>query len=320
MSFENIPSISFVIPCYRSENTLPAVVDELISQVTNLGFDNYEIILVNDCSPDHVWQTILTLSENNPRIHGICLAKNFGQHAALMAGFARTTGSVVVSMDDDGQAPVDELNLLLEKIADGYDVVYAYYEEIKQTPFRRFGTFMAKKMDEFMLDAPKDIRTTSFFAVKRFVVEEMVKYHNPYTYLSGLVLRTTRNIACVKTHHRKRVEGSSGYNFVKLLSLWLNGLTAFSVKPLRVGTVLGTIISIIGFICSIVIVIRKIVNPTLLVGWASTISVILFIGGLLLLMLGLIGEYVGRIYICMNDAPQYVIRETTPSLKPDQSL
>ena len=222
--------VSFVIPCYRSEHTVCDVVDELLNKIHKLNIKKYELILVNDSSPDNVWTTIKGLCSQNERIKGISLARNFGQHAALLAGYSFVEGDIVVSLDDDGQAPIDELDLLLNKLDEGYDAVYAYYDEIKQTEFRKFGTWMASKMGQIMIGFPKDFKGSSFYVVRRFVVDEMIKYNNPYPYLGGLVFRTTHNITCVKTHQRKRTYGTSGYSFKSLLKLWLNGFTAFSVK------------------------------------------------------------------------------------------
>lgn len=300
---------SYVIPCYRSEKTIKAVVDELIEQNKTEHIDDYEIILVNDCSPDNVWSVIAEMALNNPDIKAVNLAKNFGQHAALLAGYARVTGDYVVSLDDDGQAPIDELGKLIAKIEQDYDVVYAYYEEIKQKKYRKMGTSVATKMSIKMLGAPEDFKGSSFYIAKRFVINEMIKYNNPYPYLLGLVLRVTKKIGYVETKHRARLEGRSGYSFKSLVSLWMNGFTAFSVKPLEISTMIGFFTALLGFIFGLVTVIRKIVNPDIIAGWSSVISILLLVGGMVLLVLGMIGEYVGRIYICINEAPQYVVRE-----------
>lgn len=302
-------NISFVIPCYRSERTIEAVVEELTRELAAHNETDYEIILVNDHSPDGVWNTIKAMSRRNPHVRGISLARNFGQHSALLAGYAHTSGKYVFSLDDDGQAPVDEMYLLLDKIEEGYDVVYAYYSETKQNAFRRFGSWTAQKMDEIMINQPKGFKGSSFYVARRFVIEEMVKYRNPYPYLAGLVFRTTLNVANVETHHRSRVEGTSGYSFGKLLALWINGFTAFSVKPLEAGTILGVLFALFGGITAIVTIIRRILDPGVIMGWTSIIALQLVIGGVIMIMLGLIGEYIGRIYISINNSPQYVIRD-----------
>lgn len=302
---------SFVIPCYRSEHTIRLVVGELISEIEKEGLEDYEIILVNDCSPDGVWQVIKQLAKEYPFVQGLSLARNFGQHAALMAGYARTKGNIVVSLDDDGQAPIDELYKLLDELERDKDVVYAYYREIKQNWFRRLGSATAAAMCRILLGAPKDLKGSSFYAARRFVIDEILRYDNAYPYVIGLVLRVTRKIGCVETEHRERAEGTSGYNFRKLFSLWLNGFTAFSVKPLEVGAWIGFLFAAAGFLGTIVTVVRKLCHPEIAAGWSSTISILLLIGGAVMLMLGLIGEYIGRIYICINKAPQYVVREDT---------
>lgn len=310
-----MPKFSFVIPCYRSENTITTVVEEIKSEMAaKRPGDSYEIVLVNDCSPDGVWGVIEKLAETENNVIGINLAKNFGQHSALMAGYGKCSGEYVVSLDDDGQAPLDSLNDLIAKMEEGYDVVYAYYHEIKQNLFRRFGSWMAGLMGKFMLDPPKDMKGSSFYVARGFVIREMCNYKNAFPYLVGLVLRTTRKIAWVETNHRSHLQGTSGYSFVRLLGLWLNGFTAFSVKPLRLSTFLGFFFAFLGFAFTILVVVRRLLGLTTVDGWSTIIALILIIGGLILMMLGLIGEYIGRIYICINDSPQYVIKEIAGSL------
>lgn len=310
-----MPKFSFVIPCYRSENTITTVVEEIKSEMdAKRPGDSYEIVLVNDCSPDGVWNVIEKLAETENNVIGINLAKNFGQHSALMVGYGKCSGEFVVSLDDDGQAPLDSLNDLITKLEEGFDVVYAYYRTVKQNLFRRFGSWMAGLMGKFMLEPPKDFVGSSFYIARSFVIREMCNYKNSYPYLVGLVLRTTRKIGYVATNHRSRLEGTSGYSFVRLLGLWLNGFTAFSVKPLRASTFLGFFFAIVGFIYAIVIVVQKCLGVIGVAGWSSIIALMLIIGGCILMMLGLIGEYVGRIYICINNSPQYVIKEIKGSL------
>ena len=315
-----MPKFSFVIPCYRSEKTITTVVDEIKSEMAaKRPSDTYEIVLVNDCSPDNVWSVIEGLAQKENNVIGINLAKNFGQHSALMAGYGKCSGEYVVSLDDDGQAPLDSLNDLITKLEEGYDVVYAYYREVKQNLFRRFGSWMAGKMGEMMLEPPKDFKGSSFYVARGFVIREMCKYNNPYPYLVGLVLRVTRKIAWVETNHRSRLEGTSGYSFARLLGLWLNGFTAFSVKPLRASTILGFFFAFLGFAFSIFVIVRRLLGITTVDGWSTIIALILIIGGCILMMLGLIGEYIGRIYICINDSPQYVIKQVTGDHRDSQA-
>lgn len=300
--------ISFVIPCYKSEKTIEKVVKEIIS-VVNSKNDDYEIVMVSDSSPDGVYKVIRNLCEMNNKLKGIEFSKNFGQHSALMAAYSLCTGDVIVSVDDDGQIPIDETYLLIDKLSEGYDVVYAKYAEKKYNIFRRLGSKINSWMMEWLINKPRTISVTSFFVAKKYIIDEILKYKNSYPFVMGLVFRTTNRIANVIVNHRNREEGKSGYTFKKLISLWMNGFTAFSVKPLRIATIVGCICALIGFIVGIVMVVRKIIDPSIAAGYTSLIAVTLFIGGLLMLMLGLIGEYIGRIYISINNSPQYVIRD-----------
>ena len=304
--------ISFVIPCYRSENTLEAVIDEIEQTMTGLSGYDHEIILVNDGSPDDTWGIIRKVSQKWPDIvTGINLAKNFGQHAAIMAGLNASKGDIVICLDDDGQTPANEAGKLVAALENGADVAYARYSHKKHNLFRNFGTAMNEWMASVMIGKPKELYVSSYFAAKRFVVDEMVKYEGSYPYVIGLVLRTTKNIVNVDVTHRRREVGESGYTLSKLFALWINGFTAFSIKPLRIATLSGFIFAFFGFLYGIYTVIKKFVYPVAPMGFAALMSAVMFIGGMLMLMLGMIGEYLGRLYISQNKNPQYVIRETT---------
>jgi len=310
--------ISFVIPCYRSEITLPMVVGEIKDTMQGLKKYDYEIVLVNDCSPDDTWGTIKKLVSENDNIVGINFAKNFGQHSGLMAGLRQSKGDYVICLDDDGQTPANEVGKLLEKLDEGFDAVYASYAHKKHSAFRNFGTFMNEKMTEKMLGKPRDLFVSSYFGVRRFVVDDMIRYENAYPYVIGLVLRATKNITNVEVNHRQREVGTSGYTFAKLLNLWINGFTAFSVKPLRIATAMGCVCAAGGFIYGIYTIIKKFVVPDVPLGYSALMTAVLFIGGMIMLMLGLVGEYLGRMYISMNNSPQYVIKERIESKKNEE--
>ncbi|MDE7231494.1 MAG: glycosyltransferase family 2 protein [Lachnospiraceae bacterium] len=301
--------ISFVIPCYRSAQSIDGVVEEIEAAMKELPAYRYEIILVNDASPDDTFDVIKALCGANRHICGVNLARNFGQHAALMAGFAYVRGDIVVCLDDDGQTPPKEVGKLLAGIEAGSDVVYAKYVHKQHSGFRNFGSKINELMTRVMLGKPKDLYISSYFAAKRFVIEEMLRYQNPYPYVIGLVLRTTKKITNVEVTHREREIGTSGYTMGKLLGLWFNGFTAFSVKPLRIATVAGVLSACMGFAYGIYTIIKKFLNPNVVVGFSALMAALVFFCGLILLMLGIIGEYLGRIYISLNNSPQYVIRE-----------
>ncbi len=304
-------TVSFVIPCYRSGETLPGVIGEIKEKMEHMAGYTYEVILVNDCSPDQTFETIRKLCRENSNITGINLAKNFGQHSALMAGFHYAKGDVIVCLDDDGQTPADEADKLIRAVEDGADVAYAKYSHKHHSGFRNWGSHINELMTRVMLGKPKELYVSSYFAAKRFVIDEVVQYEYAYPYVIGLVLRTTKNIVNVEVTHRDRWAGESGYTIGKLLSLWFNGFTAFSVKPLRIATVSGAVCAGVGFLYGIYTIIKKIfINPPgLVTGFSALMSVLVFMGGMLMLMMGIVGEYIGRMYISMNKSPQYVIRE-----------
>ena len=310
--------VSFVIPCYCSALTIEKVVNEIQNAMAKLSAYTYEIILVNDCSPDNTFEVIQELCRKYSNICGVSLAKNFGQHGALMAGFHQVTGDILVCLDDDGQTPADEVDKLLAEIENGQDVVYARYDHKRHSLFRNFGSWVNEKMAQFLLGKPKELFVSSYFAARRFIVDEMLKYENAYPYVIGLVLRTTKRISNVTVNHREREIGTSGYTLGKLLALWFNGFTAFSTKPLRIATLSGGVFAVAGFLYGIYTVIKKFVNPAVPMGFSSLMAAVLFMGGMLMIMLGLIGEYIGRMYICMNNAPQFVVRDLIPAKEEEE--
>lgn len=303
--------ISFVIPCYRSENTIEHVVDTIQTTVASREGFEAEIILVNDCSPDNTFDVIRKLTDKYSNVVGIDIAKNSGQQCAIMAGLKYSKGDLVAVSDDDGQTPIDTVFTFYDKMqAEGYDVVCAKYgERGKRSLFRRLGSWVNDAMVKFCLDKPDHINTSVYFLAKRFVVDEMVRYGNAYPYMAGLLLRTTHNIGNVDLVQQDRLAGSSGYNLKKLLNLWVNGLTTFSIKPLRTAVFGGGLMALIGFIIIVILIIEKIVNPDVSLGWTSIIATNVLVGGFIMIVLGVIGEYVGRIYLSLNQTPQYVVRQ-----------
>lgn len=302
-------NISFVIPCYHSELTIKDVIDEIRCKMMERSDWDYEIIAVNDCSPDNVLLRLKELAENNGKLKVIDLAKNSGKHAAVMAGYSVAKGDVIINLDDDGQCPMDRLWDLIQPLNNGYDISVAKYPVKKQSAFKNFGSKINAIMSHFLIEKPKSLYLSNFSAMRRFVIDEIIRYDKPYPYLEGLMLRTTSKICNVEMEERERTVGIGHFTFKKSLKLWLNGFTAFSVKPLRISTILGVICALIGFVFGIVTIIHKLLNPEILIGYSSTMAVFLFIGGMIMMMLGMIGEYIGRIYICINNSPQYVIRE-----------
>lgn len=300
--------LSFVIPCYCSQDTLPYVVED-IKKVMAERDEPYEVVLVNDGSPDNTERVISELSKKYSNIIGIQLTRNFGQAQAQLAGFHFCTGDVIVSLDDDGETPLSEIGKLLDKLAEGYDVVFARYVHEPHSAFRFLGSRFNLMTSTILLDMDRKLYASSYYVVRQFVIEEMIKYKNPYPYPLGIMLRVTTKIANVDVERCKRIAGQSSYNFHKLFAYWLNGVTSFSVKPLRIASFLGMVCSMIGFLYSVYIIMQKLFFTEIAIGWSSLMATMLLVGGVIMMMLGIIGEYVGRAYICQNNVPQFVVRE-----------
>lgn len=301
--------LSFVIPCYYSENTIENVIQRIQQTVKLDSRYDYEIICINDGSKDGTYAVLRELSKRNSRIKVLDLARNFGQHSALMAGFHYVSGDIVVCLDDDGQNPPEQMFELIDKLEEGFDLVSAKYTEDHRGFVRRIGSKVSMAMSRYLVSLPKDIELNSYYCMRRFVVDEIIKYNNPYPFVHGLALRVTRNMANVEIRHDERISGTSNYNLRSLIRLWLNGFTAFSEKPLRLASVTGVICATGGMIYAIIIIVLRLLGRIQSMGYASTMAALLFFCGIIMMFLGLIGEYIGRIYICINNAPQFAIRE-----------
>ena len=302
-------TISIVIPVYRGAESIGPLVDSLVESLR--PHFSFEIILVNDCSPDDSERVCIELHEKYKSIIKFySLAKNVGEHNAVMAGLNNATGEWAVIMDDDFQNPVSEvIKLVSFAVANTYDVVYTYYDKKKHSLFRNIGSRFNDRVASMMLKKPKDLYLSSFKAVDRFLINEIVKYELPFPYIDGLILRTTSNIGRLRVRHGERLRGKSGYTFRKLVSLWLTSFTNFSVIPLRISTTVGFAFAVLGFIVGIEMVIEKIMEPTLPVGYALLVFLITVFAGTQLIAIGMVGEYIGRMFLCQNKKPQYSIRK-----------
>ncbi|MCL2424819.1 MAG: glycosyltransferase [Oscillospiraceae bacterium] len=292
--------------------TIEIVINEILDIISQR--DNYdcEIICVNDCSPDKVYDVLKVLASRNKKIKVLDLSKNMGKHAAVMAGYSVANGDYIVNLDDDFQSPVNELWKLVDMITKSdCDLVTAMYPQKKQSIFKNFGSYINHVMQHFMLGKPLSLRIENFNIMKRYIMDEMIKYNRPYPYITGLLLRVTRNVMQVEMKQRRRADdNATGFTFRKSISLWANGLTAFSVKPLRLAGIIGSLLAISGFIFGIYLFVAWLLNPDRQTGFTTIVAINLLGFGVTLLSLGIIGEYIGRIYICINEAPQYVIKNS----------
>lgn len=301
--------LSILIPVYNSENTIGRLVEEIIK---NLGaLFKLEVILVNDNSVDRSEAVCISLFDKYKKtVKFYSLSKNVGEHNAVMAGLNRATGDYVVIMDDDFQNPISEVVKLVYAASDGkYDVVYSFYEKKQHSFFRNLGSWFNDRAANYMLKKPKDLYLSSFKVLNKFLVNEIIKYQAPFPYIDGIILQITDKIGQVKVEHSAREDGSSGYTLKKLVSLWLNMFTNFSILPLRISIVLGLIFASIGLVLGVYSAIEKFFNPDMPAGFSSLLVSISILGGIQLVMLGMVGEYIGRVFLSLNKKPQYTIRK-----------
>lgn len=303
--------LSIVIPVYNSEKTIRSVVDEIYVYIPKIQLiQDFEVILINDGSKDNVLDVCLEICKHHKEVKLINLSKNFGQANARMAGFNHVSGDIVATMDDDFQTPAFEISKLINcLLEENYDVVYAKYDEPKKSFIRKLGSLSHKKMLEHMVDKPKYIELASLAVFRRFIIDSVIEYQNPFAYYNGFVLKLTRNIGNVETSHRQRKAGKSSYTFKKLVLLWIDGLFGFSVKPLRMASFLGIITATISFIFLIAIIIKQLLSPSSVLGWSSIIVIISLFSGIQLFCIGILGEFIGRTYLNIIKIPQYLVKD-----------
>lgn len=302
---------SIVIPCYKSPHTIGEVVELTAQEMEKLGRTPFEFVLVNDGSPDEgaTTRALKDLADRFPFVKAVELARNGGQQNATMAGLNYAEGDVIISMDDDMQTHPSQLKTLFDEFDKGEnDVVYAYYPDKHHKAYRNLGSLFTSLTVRLLIKKPKTLKTSSFWIMKKFVRDYIIEYKNSYTYLLGLVLRTTNRVTCVPVEHFDRAYGKSGYTMKKLIDLWSN-IMGYSIVPLRMAIVLGSCFAAGGIFAALIVFIRKLMVPSMAVGWASLMCAIFFFSGLILMFLGLIGEYIGRMFLGMSASPQYVVRE-----------
>ena len=302
--------LSIVIPVYKSATILPNLIKEIEIAMDKLGLlGEFQLVLVNDASPDKSWSVIKDLLKGRSYITAISLMKNFGQHNAIMAGLKHVKGEVVVLMDDDLQHPPSQIQNLLQEIKKGADVCYVKYKNRQHPAWKKIGSAFNNWMATKLLDKPAGLYLSSFKALDQKVILEILKYEGPFTYIDGLILDVTRSINTVEIEHHERADGTGNYNFKKSISLWLKMATSFSIFPLRLASIIGSILALLSGILIIETVIQRLQHPEWQAGWASLFTVILFLGAAQLSFIGIVGEYLGRAYLPLNKKPQYAIKE-----------
>jgi len=310
-----ICKLTVLIPVYNSEETIGDLVDSIVATLQP-EFDSLEIVLVNDGSVDNSHACGLQAAERYPEVvKYIRLARNFGEHNAVMCGLNYIDGDCVAIIDDDFQNPPTEIINLTKKLNEGYDVVYSYYDEKHHSPFRNFGSTVNDWFATRMLKKPKGLYLSSFKVMTARLVRTVIQYQGPYPYIDGIILRSTQKIGQQLCRHEDRRAGRSNYTIRKLISLWLNMFTGYSIMPLRIASIVGLVMSLSSDFLMVFFIVSRFVGGIFFrhdipSGWASLIIAVTFFGRLQLCILGLIGEYLGRLVLTVNRQPQFVVSDS----------
>ena len=297
--------LSVIIPVYNGSATISELVDELKIQLSGI---DYEVVLVNDGSSDNSEQVCLGLLNHEKGITFISLRKNVGEHNAVMCGLKHSRGDCAVIIDDDFQNPPSEILKLYKELQKGYDVVYSKYRKKEHSFFRNLSSGVNDFFATILMEKPKHLYLSSFKIIHREVINEIIKYNGPFPYIDGLILRVTSSISSVFVEHSRRKEGKSNYNLGRLVSLYLNMVINFSIKPLRLMIFLGFFLFLLGVILSFTFIIEKLANPHVPIGWTAIVTLITTFSGFQILFLGVMGEYVGKQYLDQNATPQWSIK------------
>lgn len=300
--------ISIVIPCYYSEKTIRKEAEFILEEFShNKGYE-CELILVNDGSTDKTFDVIKELAHEHSNIKGINLMKNFGQHNALMAGLRFTSGQYVMGMDDDMQTHPSQMFKLIHKIEEGYDLVYGIYPEKKNSALKNLTSRINKTTSRIMLGRPKSVESSNFWIITNALRDEVIKFETFNPYVDAIFYRATNNIGMVPVEHFKRDYGQSGYTFKKLLKLWM-AYWNFSAIPLRISLFVGIFAAVTGAILTIILIVNKILSPDIPIGWSSMMCILVMLFGILMMMMGVLGEYVGKTLLMLNKTPQFIVRD-----------
>lgn len=306
-----MPALSLVIPLYRSSGS----VDALVSRLEGLRVEaDWEVIFVDDGSPDDTVERLRRRLERSS-LQGLLVrhGRNYGEHNAVLTGYRHSRGEHVLNLDDDLQNPPEEgLRLWREAQGQQLDVVYGDYRTKQHAGWRNLGSRFANRTANSLLDLPSRLYLSSFRCVSGDVARRVAQYQGPYPYIDGLLSQCTRSIGSLKVQHDLRQEGESSYNLRRLVRLWLNIFTSFSVMPLRLVSLLGVILAIAGMLLVVLILLDSQVHGNPVQGWLSVITAILLFGGIQSLILGLVGEYVGRIFLTVSGKPQSFERSLEP--------
>jgi glycosyltransferase involved in cell wall biosynthesis len=302
------PRLSVVVPVYNSSDILVSLHQRLTTVLAALC-DDYELVLVDDDSPDGSWRVLQRLADEDARVVAVRLRKNAGYDNALLAGLRQARHELVVIMDDDLQHAPEDIPALLGKLSAGYDVVYAHFGRKRQTAFKNLGSWLNGKLAEIVLAKPRGLYLSPFKILRREIVSEIVRYTGPYPYVDGFILRATSSITQVDVVHHARASGHGHHGLIRSMRILLNFMTTFSLLPLRIATIGGLVLSLLAAATGLALVVANLffgfgLDAT---GWTSIMLVGIVLGAAQLMAIGIVGEYVGRAYLNLSARPQYVV-------------
>lgn len=306
--------VSVVIPVYNGSASIAAVVSRVMRSLSDRA---YEIILVDDGSADQSVEVCRQLCKHHSQVTLVELSRNFGEHNAVLAGLAHTSGATVAVLDDDAQNPPEELPRMLAMLeSQQLDVVYGRYMQRKHSLWRRLGSWFNDRMANLMLGKPPGLYLSSFKVMSRFIVDQVLEYQGPYPYIDGLICRSTRRLGEIDVQHAMRAAGASNYTLVRLLRLWMNMFMGFSILPLRITSLLGLAISALSAVWLLLIIVDKLwISPHVTAGIPTVLACLVLFSGVQLMVLGMVGEYVGRMFLTTNGQPQYIVRHVRPGAR-----
>lgn len=304
----NNPEISIIIPVYKSSSVIGKTLKAVIAVLKEMKV-SYEVLLINDGSPDNSWIVIEQLAKENKHVTSINLFKNYGQHTAVLCGINRAKGNYLITMDDDMQNPPGEIPKLYGKILEGYDLVFAKFHQKKHSLFRRMGSKLVNYFNREIFNKPDDITLTNFRIFSQNVAQLLGEYKTNYPYIPGLLLMHASKIANVYTEHHSREDGKSNYSLLKIIALLSRLLINYSSYPLKMLSIFGFIISLLSFFIGAFYLFKSIFIGSSVPGWTSTILLISFFNGILILLLGTMSIYISRTLSELSEKRAYMIKE-----------
>ncbi|MDH5721464.1 MAG: glycosyltransferase family 2 protein [Spirochaetia bacterium] len=300
---------SVVIPVYKSENILSETVKATVQFFKKRRL-NYEIILIDDNSPDKAWSIVKEFSKSDKNITGFKFIKNYGQHTAILCGFEHAKGDYIITMDDDMQNPPGEIINLINKTKEGYDLVFGKFKSKKHAFYRKLGTKFIGYLNNKIFQKPDNLTLSNFRIIHKSVIERLISYKTAYPYIPGLLLMFAANPANAEVMHMPRKEGKSNYGFVKIMQLVSRILFNYSTFPLKFMISIGFIIAFLSFAVSVFFIVRSFFTQAKVPGWTSIVVILSFFQGVSILILGMLGEYIGRLVMQQSKGKAYHIKDS----------